>query len=121
MNTAQFLVEPQKYLADGYAQFCAFGGPCVHFHVECLRAGAESFLSERHIEMLYATLTAWGMHRLGDSSVTKTKLPDWQTFRASIAATRDVLLPLRDLRMLDMTEKEYGEALSRAPAMLHDA
>jgi hypothetical protein len=71
----------------------------------------KAFLSDRHIEMLYATLTAWGMHRLGDSSITKTKLPDWETFRISIAATHESLLPFRDSRMLDMTEKEYGEAL----------
>lgn len=58
MNSEQFLAQQRTYFATSYKQFCAFGGPCVYFHRECLRAGKESFASQRHIETLYATLTA---------------------------------------------------------------
>ena len=66
-----------------YDQFEKFGGPCVYFHKECIRAGKEEMLSLRHIEMLYATLTAWGMHRMGDSEKTKTRLTSWERFSRS--------------------------------------
>lgn len=51
-----------------------FGGPSIYFHVQCIREKKQNFLSDRHIELIYATLTAWGMHRMGDPKTTKTKL-----------------------------------------------
>lgn len=51
-----------------------FGGPSVYFHTQCIREKKQSFLSDRHIELIYATLTAWGMHRMGDPKKTKAKL-----------------------------------------------
>jgi hypothetical protein len=41
MNSEQFLAQQKTYFATSYKQFCAFGGPCVYFHRECLRAGKE--------------------------------------------------------------------------------
>jgi hypothetical protein len=81
MNTAAFLVDPKKYFVDSYEEFQAFGGRCEYFHIECLRAERDNFLSERHVEMLYATLTASGLHRMGDSEKTKCKLTKWTRFR----------------------------------------
>ena len=80
MNSDRFLAKQQAYFSGSYKCLCEFGGPCVYFHHECLRAGHEAFLSERHVEMLYATLTAWGMHRMGDAEKTKTKLTEWRVF-----------------------------------------
>src|SRR5438874_7253110 len=95
MNTERFLAEQKRYFTGSYEEFCLFGGPCVYFHEECLRAGAEEFLSRRHLEMLYATLTAWGMHRMGDPKTTKTKLIDWDCFSESILAESDALRQFR--------------------------
>lgn len=111
MNTARFLADPQRYFAGSYEEFVSFGGPCVYFHDECLRAGAEGFLSQRHIEMLYATLTAWGMHRMGDPKATKTKLTDWACFHGSIVTQGRALHPFRHHRMLEMSEAEYSDAV----------
>jgi hypothetical protein len=111
MNQAQFLADQRRYFAGSYDGFRSFGGPSVHFHAECLRAGSAEFLSKRHVEMLYATLTAWGMHRMGDPSKTKTKLTDWSTFHGSVTSQRDVLERFRAHRMLDMSEQQYSDAL----------
>jgi hypothetical protein len=81
MNTATFLENPNRYFDGSYEQFVVFGGPCVYFHEQCLRAGADNFLSHRHVEMLYATLTAWGMHRMGDAK-TKTSWCHGISFRS---------------------------------------
>ena len=52
MNSERLLANQQTYFSGSYKGFCEFGGPCVYFHHECIRAGHEAFLSERHIEML---------------------------------------------------------------------
>lgn len=113
MNATQFLADQKTYFARSYEQFCAFGGPCVYFHLECLRAGREAFLSPRHIEMLYATLTAWGMHRMGDADTTKTKLTDWDRFQASLVRIGPALAEFRDCKLSEMSESHYSEAVSR--------
>lgn len=113
MNTAQFLVDQKTYFSRSYDEFRAFGGPCVYFHLECLRAGKEAFLSRRHIEMLYATLTAWGMHRMGGTETTKTKLTNWERFQASLVVTAPALAEFRSCKLLEMSESHYSEAVSR--------
>lgn len=111
MNTERFLTERSRYFKGSYEAFCSFGGPCVYFHNECIRAGAEEFLSARHVEMLYATLTAWGMHRMGDAKTTKTKLTDWACFSGSILGQREALRQFRNCRMVGLSEHEYTEAI----------
>jgi hypothetical protein len=112
MNSADFLVKQQIYFTGSYDQFCAFGGPCVHFHRECIRAGEAEFLGDRHLEMLYATLTAWGMHRMGDSETTKTKLTNWDVFSSSLRANANELERFRSLDLLALREPDYDEALA---------
>jgi hypothetical protein len=112
MNTPAFLADPVRHFADSYRQFVAFGGPCVYFHLECLRAGREDFLSHRHLEMLYATLTAWGLHRMGDVDATKTKLKNWGTFRDSFLANASTLRRFLGYDLLQMSEAEYSQVLT---------
>ena len=110
VNTEAFLAKADTYFTDAYKQFCAFGGPYVYFHQECLRARERELLSDRHIEMLYATLTAWGMHRMGDAERTKTKLMEWAEFRDSILASGERLAPF--LKLTDLSEREYAAAVA---------
>jgi hypothetical protein len=112
MNSEAFLHDQQTYFSTSYKQFCAFGGPCVYFHRECLRAGKEAFASQRHIETLYATLTAWGMHRMGDVDLTKTKLTGWDQFLQSLAQSADLVRPLREIKLAGIPEKEYADVVS---------
>jgi hypothetical protein len=111
MNASAFLADQKHYFADSYAQFEKFGGTCVYFHVECLRAGREAFLSHRHLEMLYATLTAWGLHRMGDVDTTKTKLTDWKQFHDSLLANAKALRPFLGCDLLRMSEADYSQAV----------
>lgn len=111
MNTARFLAGQQRYFEGAYEGFVSFGGSSVYFHNECLRAGTSAFLSERHIEMLYATLAAWGMHRMGNPKATKTRLTDWDSFYGSIVTEGAALQEFRRHQMLSMSELEYSEAV----------
>jgi hypothetical protein len=110
MNTSRFLENPKSYFEGSYQEFDSFGGPCVYFHEQCLLGGSDAFLSDRHIEMLYATLTAWGMHRMGDG---KTKLVRWSEFSASLLKHKETLESLRALRMMDITDAEYLRVIDR--------
>lgn len=71
-----------------------FGGPSIYFHRQCIKecSNKKTFLLKRHIELIYATLTSWGMHRMGE---TTTKLKDFSEFRKSIIAQKKKLLHLR--------------------------
>ena len=108
MNTDEFLKDATRYFDGAYSQFVAFGGPCVYFHQQCLREGAKDFMSPRHIEILYATLCAWGMHRMGDG---KTKLAEWDRFSASLLAQKASLEPLRGHRMMDLSDAQYSQVV----------
>ncbi len=109
MNTSAFLADHKRHFDGSYEQFKLFGGPCVYFHLECLRAGRERFLSDRHLEMLYATLTAWGLHRMGGTA----KLTDWKTFRDSLSTQADTLRQFLGLSMLRMSESDYSDVVRR--------
>jgi len=113
MNISSFLAGQKEYFATSYEQFEAFGGPCVYFHRECLRAADTAFLSDRHIETLYATLASWGMHRMGRTDKAKTKLTDWRRFSGSITANAERLQQFRSHKMLDVAPDEYLDAVAR--------
>lgn len=115
------LIEYQRdFIIGSYDQFLRFGGPCVYFHLQCLAEGERNFLSLRHMEMLYATLTAWGMHRMGDSERTKTKLSEWDRFFESFQRNKEILGRNRVNSMLEMTSDQYASALRELKALYFD-
>ena len=72
-NTSALLRRLRHYYGLSVDVLRDFGGPSVYFHQQSIRAQASAFLGDRHIEMIYATLASWGMHRMGDPEATKTK------------------------------------------------
>ncbi len=86
-----------------------FGGPSVYFHIQAIREQETNFLSDRHIEMIYATLASWGMHRMGDPEDTKAKMVDFSDFKQSIENSRDKLQQFYSLRMDSCTKEQYSK------------
>jgi len=86
-----------------------FGGPSIYFHVQAIKKQETAFLSERHIEIIYATLASWGMHKMGDPKITKAKMVEFPEFRQSIIKHRDQLQQLYSLRMDSCNPKQYGK------------
>ena len=66
--------------------------------------------------MLYATLTAWGMHRMGEGL---TKLREWQQFYDSFTNQSAELNGFRDKQMLCMSTIKYEEAVSELRKCYH--
>lgn len=76
-----------------------------HLDVKALLA------DECFLVYLYATLTAWGMHRMGRGG---TKLTDFEEFAGSIRGAESSLARLADTKM---TEIDPSEAVDRACAI----
>jgi hypothetical protein len=42
-----------------------FSGPSLYFHQEAIKEARTNPFSRRHLELIYAVLPSWGMHRMG--------------------------------------------------------
>ena len=69
-----------------------FAGPSLHFHLRSLDAVRTNDF-ERAVEYGYATLTSWGMHRMGPGG---SKLREFGKFRDSLRIVWPVVLQLQD-------------------------
>lgn len=89
-----------------------FVGPSLYFHQKALEYQQKEFLSERHIEYVYATLVAWGMHRMGTKGA---KMPDYDIFKSSIfdSKIKKALEELKDKRIEDVTADEIDSIIEK--------
>lgn len=100
----------EAYLA-AFESRSVFGGPSVHFHVRAIerRATHENVRSaladDQLVELTYAMLTSWGMHRMGPKGA---KLVDYDDFLTGLRRQENAL------RALD---HQAIEALDDAEAM----
>lgn len=85
-----------------------FVGPSLYFHQKALEFQQKDFLSDTHIEYVYATLVAWGMHRMGPKGA---KMPNFDDFKGSIIAHKEALEKLRDKRIEDITIDEIDSLI----------
>lgn len=110
-NEDDLIINLNRYYDQSIAVVNDFGGPSVYFHAQAVKEQNTNFLSDRHIEMIYATLASWGMHRMGDPKDTKAKMVEFDDFKRSILENNDKLLQMRTLRMDSCTQGEYKECL----------
>ncbi|HOO49982.1 MAG TPA: hypothetical protein PLK94_01700 [Alphaproteobacteria bacterium] len=90
--------------------FQGFEGPSVYFYNECLLARKNEFLGKEHIKMMYACLTAWGMHRMGESS--KTKIPPFADFFESIIREKVTYEKYKEQNLLEANKDILEEIWS---------
>lgn len=99
-----------NYLALSKKIGDSFGGPSMYFHRRALSERETAYLEVSHLEMIYATLTAWGMHRMGE---TKTKIVNFPEFQSSILANRIELENLRYIKLEDIKPNELNSFIER--------
>ena len=114
----------RKYEQLSYEQ-APFTGPDLHFHLRTLErlrelGSPENVIADDcYFEYLYATLTAWGLHRAGKRG---PKLADYDGFRRSAADLFQSLSrsPFVDRTVLSLSSQEaeqaaeeLGEAIAR--------
>jgi len=69
-----------------------FGGPSVYFHNKALEKQKLNFLKTDHLEMIYAVMPSWGMHRMGSKGA---KMVDYITFQNEIIKNEKLILELK--------------------------
>jgi hypothetical protein len=111
-NEVELVRDIKHYYAESLQVFRDFGGPSVYFHTQAIEEQHRDFMSARHIEMIYATLASWGMHRMGDPEDTKAKMVEYVDFERSLSSQRDFLSRYRDLRMDGCKEGEYRNCIN---------
>jgi hypothetical protein len=89
-----------------------FTGPSVYFHHRTLEllakcgSAQEAAHDRRFAELLYATLAAWGLHRMGAGA---TKLLPFEAFADSLAGAADAVGRLDGQRLLDLADGQVGD------------
>jgi len=91
------LIQRFENYADRFDVVELFTGPSLYFHLKTLRlrrqhpSAGEALNDDAFFESLYATLTAWGMHRMGPTGAKLVDLPVLMTsFRDQAAQIRQV-------------------------------
>lgn len=97
------------YYIDKFDELQQFSGPSKHFHFRTLnrlnhhQKFYEVFDDILFFEYLYATLTSWGMHRMGPRGA---KLVDFQTFVDSIRDNRKGIDALHGIRLAELSNRD---------------
>ena len=71
-----------------------FGGPSLYFHKMALLKQQNDFLGKEHLNMIYAVMPSWGMHRMGSKGA---KMVNYDIFESEIMKNKNELHELRNL------------------------
>jgi hypothetical protein len=99
-----------------------FKGPSVHFYERTVRMVREASslrsLTKNDVfcDYVYATLTAWGMHRMGER--VAAKLTEFPVFRATLCSFLDEVEDLRRTSICELTEQETETVLKRLAVLV---
>lgn len=80
-----------------------FRGPSLHFHRRCISLLGEPLTPQR-IELIYATLASWGMHRMGKGG---SKMLPFEDFVASLAPVGEDVSRVAAFAPATMTEDAW--------------
>ena len=116
----ELLKDKDKFLEYSKGIEDTFGGPSSYFYLKVIDKIKEcngdkkrynEILSDDHfIEVVYATLVSWGMHRMDKN----TRMTDFENFRGSILKNRELLEKLYDrtLRETDIDDEVKQDLLT---------
>jgi hypothetical protein len=121
---AQLLADLDREFEEsiaGLTERHPFTGPSVHFYERTVRMVREAASlrdlanSEKFSDYVYATLTAWGMHRMGER--VATKLTEFPIFQATLRSFLNEVDDLRGTSVCRLTKQET-ETLTQRLAKL---
>jgi hypothetical protein len=98
-----------------------FSGPSQYFHLKTLatltkhRSAVDAFHDDTYLDALYATLTAWGLHRMGPGN---TKLRDIEEIRRNLILNTERIRALEQLRLSTVPIHETERVAERIWAVL---
>jgi hypothetical protein len=101
-----------------------FSGPSVYFHkrtLELLRShksATDALADDDYLEALYATLTAWGLHRMGPG---KAKLLDFDDMRRNLRRCADLVEELATYQISNLDSVNLRQITPKLCALLNRA
>jgi hypothetical protein len=87
-----------------------FSGPSVYFHkkvIEKIRQverHEQLFGDNLYFEYIYATLAAWGMHRMGEETA---RMVCFDEFKESICSSKEQILELSSIRLQAIPDEKF--------------
>ena len=100
------------YYLDSFEKSKPFTGPSVYFHDKTLemrrshKSPSSLLADDRFFDYLYATLAAWGMHRMGPKGAKLLPLPE---IVASFAEGRQLLNDFWNTHLASVLDGQVGE------------
>lgn len=88
---------------DAYYKAATFHGPSLYFHRRSLDT-RDAQITHQHLEYVYATLTSWGMHRMGKGG---SKMQSFEVFYQSIEAIRTQIAQAQQFAFEQMSEQQW--------------
>jgi hypothetical protein len=110
------LISHFKQALEAFYADDVFIGPCLYFHKKTIniRRGhgdaVAAIRDDSFIEALYATLTAWGMHKLGKGG---PKLCDFNIMKESLLSNVEEIDELQKYRLDRLSSKEVEQITIR--------
>ncbi len=93
----------QNYHSAYYAAE-TFYGPSLYFHRRSLDA-RHSANYDLFLEYIYATLTSWGMHRMGKGG---SKMQPFEVFKKSVLSIKDKIIRAEKIENFNVTDNDWG-------------
>ena len=97
------LINAEKY-HQAYYKAETFRGPSLYFHHRALETRQEP-VSISHLEYVYATLSSWGMHRMGRGG---SKMQSFSTFQRSTEVLGDKIVEAQKFNFHEMNEMKWS-------------
>jgi hypothetical protein len=103
------LIKDFDNCCDTFDRANLFAGPCLYFHFKTLsllrqhNSVADAIRDDAFLESLYATLTAWGLHRMGPRGA---KLRDFTVMAESIKEVADRITMLSRFALFHLNADE---------------
>jgi hypothetical protein len=89
---------------DAYYRAATFHGPSLYFHQRSLDT-RDARVTLDHLEYVYATLTSWGMHRMGKGG---SKMQSFEVFYQSIEPLRAQIAQAQQFTFEQMSEQQWS-------------
>jgi hypothetical protein len=105
------LIDRFEEYIEVFDQASLFTGPSLYFHEQTIKrlrshdSALPAIKDEAFLESLYATLTAWGMHRMGPGGA---KLVDFPNFVEQLQSLAPELGELSDKRLSDIPVEDVA-------------
>jgi len=115
------LIEDFDGCSDAFEQANLFTGPSAYFHSKTLallrqhKSAGDALLDRAFLESLYATLTAWGMHRMGPGGA---KLVEFHVLADSFQRLEQPIRKLSDLMLADLRMEEVKSVTEQVWAVI---